>query len=348
MSLYESYLEEIEERKAMGLNPKPIDDKALANEVISQIRDTENKHREDSLNYFIYNMLPGTTGAATAKAKFLKEIINKEFSLEEISSDFAFELLSHMKGGPSIEVLLDLALGSEESIALKAGEILKTQVFLYEADTERLKKAFTDGNEVAKEILQSYSKAEFFTKLPEIDKEIKIVTYIAAEGDISTDLLSPGTEAHSRSDRELHGKCMISAEAQSDIQKMQKQHPDKRIMLIAEKGTMGVGSSRMSGVNNVALWTGKPGSPYVPFVNIAPIVAGTNGISPIFLTTVDVTGGIGIDLKNWVKKLDSNGNPTLDEDDNPILEQAYSVETGTVLTINTEHKKLFDITTGWY
>ena len=342
MSLYESYLEEIEERKAMGLNPKPIDDKALANEVIAQIRDTENKHREDSLNYFIYNMLPGTTGAANAKAKFLKEIVNKEFSLEEISSDFAFELLSHMKGGPSIEVLLDLALGSEESIALKAGEILKTQVFLYEADTERLKKAFTDGNEVAKEILQSYSKAEFFTKLPEIDKEIKIVTYIAAEGDISTDLLSPGTEAHSRSDRELHGKCMISAEAQSDIQKMQKQHPDKRIMLIAEKGTMGVGSSRMSGVNNVALWTGKPGSPYVPFVNIAPIVAGTNGISPIFLTTVDVTGGIGIDLKNWVKKLDSNGNPTLDEDDNPILEQAYSVETGTVLTINTEHKKLYD------
>ena len=342
MSLYESYLEEIEERKAMGLNPKPIDDEDLANEVISQIKDIENKHREDSLNYFIYNMLPGTTGAANAKAKFLKEIVNKEFSLEEISSDFAFELLSHMKGGPSIEVLLDLALSSEESIALKAGEILKTQVFLYEADTERLKKAFTDGNEVAKEILQSYSKAEFFTKLPEIDKEIKIVTYIAAEGDISTDLLSPGTEAHSRSDRELHGKCMISAEAQSDIQKMQKQHPDKRIMLIAEKGTMGVGSSRMSGVNNVALWTGKPGSPYVPFVNIAPIVAGTNGISPIFLTTVDVTGGIGIDLKNWVKKLDSNGNPTLDEDDNPILEQAYSVETGTVLTINTEHKKLFD------
>jgi aconitate hydratase 2/2-methylisocitrate dehydratase len=32
-------------------------------------------------------------------------------------------------------------------------------------------------------------------------------------------------------------------------------------MLIAEKGTMGVGSSRMSGVNNVALWTGKKASP---------------------------------------------------------------------------------------
>ena len=49
MSLYESYLEEIEERKAMGLNPKPIDDEALANEVISQIKDTDNKYRDESL-----------------------------------------------------------------------------------------------------------------------------------------------------------------------------------------------------------------------------------------------------------------------------------------------------------
>ena len=98
-------------------------------------------------------------------------------------------------------------------------------------------------------------------------------------------------------------------------------------MLIAEKGTMGVGSSRMSGINNVALWTGKQASKYVPFINIAPIVAGTNGISPIFQTTVGVTGGIGIDLQNWVKKLDADGNPILNNDENPILEQTYSVET---------------------
>ena len=146
--------------------------------------------------------------------------------------------------------------------------------------------AFKAGNAVAKGILESYAKAEFFTKLPEVDEAIEVVTYIAGEGDISTDLLSPGNQAHSRSDRELHGKCMISPEAQIEIQGLQAQHPGKRVMLIAEKGTMGVGSSRMSGVNNVALWTGHQASPYVPFVNIAPVVAGTNGISPIFLTTV--------------------------------------------------------------
>lgn len=342
MGLYTDYLNEIETRKGEGLNPKPIDDGALVSELISQIKDVQNEHRDESLNFFIYNTLPGTTSAAGAKAKFLKEIILGEATVKEISPAYAFELLSHMKGGPSIEVLLDVALGDDKDLALQAADVLKTQVFLYESDTDRLKAAFEAGNAIAKDILESYAKAEFFTKLPPVDEEVKVVTYIAAEGDISTDLLSPGNQAHSRSDRELHGKCMISEEGQKEIEALKAQHPDKRVMLIAEKGTMGVGSSRMSGVNNVALWTGTQASPYVPFVNIAPVVAGTNGISPIFLTTVGVTGGIGIDLKNWVKKTDADGNPVLDGEDNPILEQKYSVETGTVLTINTKTKKLYN------
>ena len=341
MSLYAAYLEEIENRKSQGLSPKPIDDGALLKEVIAQIKDTANEHRADSLHYFIYNTLPGTTSAAGEKAEFLKQIILGEAQVEEISTAFAFELLSHMKGGPSIKVLLDLALGDDEAIAKDAAAVLKTQVFLYEADTSRLKDAHDAGNAIATDIIESYAKAEFFTKLPDIHEKIKIVTYVAAEGDISTDLLSPGNQAHSRSDRELHGKCMISERAQAEIQALKIQHPDKRVMLIAEKGTMGVGSSRMSGVNNVALWTGQQASPYVPFVNIAPIVAGTNGISPIFLTTVGVTGGIGIDLKNWVKKLDENGDPILNNDGNPVLEQKYAVDTGTVLTIDTKSKKLY-------
>lgn len=342
MNIYNDYIKEIEERKIQGLHPKPIDDAQLLSEIIAQIKDLDNANREDSLKFFIYNTLPGTTSAAGEKAKFLKEIILGESEVKEITPAFAFELLSHMKGGPSIEVLLDLALGNDEAIAKQAAEVLKTQVFLYEADTDRLKAAYNSGNTVAKEILESYAKAEFFTKLPEVAEEIKVVTFIAGEGDISTDLLSPGNQAHSRSDRELHGKCMITPQAQEEIKALQAQHPDASVMLIAEKGTMGVGSSRMSGVNNVALWTGKQASPYVPFVNFAPIVGGTNGISPIFLTTVDVTGGIGLDLKNWVKKVDASGNVVRNESGEPILEEAYSVATGTVLTINTKTKKLYN------
>lgn len=343
MSLYTQYLEEIQTRKAeLGLNPQPIDSAELVSEIINQIKDTGNEHRKDSLHFFIFNTLPGTTSAAGVKAQFLKEIILGEESVEEITPDFAFELLSHMKGGPSIEKLFDLAFGDNAEISAQAAEVLKTQVFLYDADTERLEAAYKAGNPVAKELLESYAKAEFFTKLPDIEEKIEVVTYIAGEGDISTDLLSPGNQAHSRADRELHGKCMITEEAQQEIVELQKKHPNAKVMLIAEKGTMGVGSSRMSGVNNVALWAGKQGSPYVPFINIAPVVAGTNGISPIFLTTVGVTGGIGLDLKNWVKKVDANGNVVTDENGDAVLEEAYSVATGTVLTINTKEKKLYN------
>ena len=342
MELYKNYLDEIESRKNQSLKPKPIDHGSLLKEIIFHIKDNKSEYRKDCLNYFIYNTLPGTTSAAEEKAIFLKEIISNKISVDEISIDFAFELLSHMKGGPSVKVLLDFALGEDIVLATKALDILKTQVFLYDADTSRIEEAFKKGNNIAKQLLESYAKAEFFTNLPEIEEEIEVVTYVAAEGDISTDLLSPGNQAHSRADRELHGKCMISEEAQVEIKKLQEKHPNKRVMLVAEKGTMGVGSSRMSGVNNVALWTGIQASPYIPFVNIAPIVAGTNGISPIFLTTVGVTGGIGVDLKNWVKKIGSDGKPILNNDNNPVLEEKYSVETGTILKINTKQKKLFN------
>jgi aconitate hydratase 2/2-methylisocitrate dehydratase len=345
MNIYEDYIKEIEERKKQGLHPKPIDGAELLSEIISQIKDENNQYREDSLNFFIYNVLPGTTSAAKVKAQFLKEIILGESIVKEISQASAFEQLSHMKGGPSVDVLLDLALGNDEAIAQEAATVLKTQVFLYEADTERLENAHNSGNAIATGILESYAQAEFFTKLPEVEEEIQVVTYIAGVGDISTDLLSPGADAHSRSDRELHGQCIFehNKDMQKEVLELKAQHPDKRIMLLAEKGTMGVGSSRMSGVNNVALWTGVSSSPYVPFINIAPVIAGTNGIAPIFLTTVGVTGGIGIDLKNWVQQKDENGNTIVDKDGEPILKQMYSVETGTVLTINTKTKKLYRI-----
>ena len=335
-------MKEIIDRSKIELGPKPIDKADLVVEIIDIILGPKSSNRDDALKHFIYNTLPGTTDAASVKAKFLKNLILEHDTIEEIDRNLAFELLSHMKGGPSVEVLLDLAFDKDAKIAKQAAGVLKTQVFLYEADTSRLEKEFNAGNPVAQDILESYLKAEFFTKLKAIPEKIKVVTYVAAEGDISTDLLSPGNQAHSRSDRELHGQCFISKQAQNEISKLKSDHPDKSIMLVAEKGTMGVGSSRMSGVNNVALWTGKKASPYIPYVNIAPIVAGTNGISPIFLTTVGVTGGIGIDLKNWVKNKDSDGNVILNNDGEPILEQAYSVETGTVFTINTKKRKLYN------
>jgi hypothetical protein len=48
-----------------------------------------------------------------------------------------------------------------------------------------------------------------------------------------------------------------------------------------------------------------------------------------------------IDLKTG-QKLDSQGNVVFDEAGEATLEEVYSVATGTVLTINTKTKKLFN------
>jgi aconitate hydratase 2/2-methylisocitrate dehydratase len=43
-----------------------------------------------------------------------------------------------------------------------------------------------------------------------------------------------------------------------------------------------------------------------------------------------------------VKVVDENGNPVRNENGDVVLEEAYSVATGTVLTINTKTKKLYN------
>ena len=172
MNAYDRYLEEIEQRKEQGLHAKPIDGAELVSEIVKILLDPSSPHREDALRFFTYNTLPGTTAAAGVKARFLQQIVSGEVQVEGVDRDAAFEQLSHMKGGPSIEVLLDLALGDDAAIAEQAAAVLKTQVFLYEADTERLETALKAGNAIAKDIVESYAKAEFFTKLPELPETI--------------------------------------------------------------------------------------------------------------------------------------------------------------------------------
>ena len=120
MNTYKKYLEEIRHRKKKGLRPKPIDNGDLLTHIINQITDQKNIHRKDSIDFFIYNVSPGTTSAAFVKANFLKEIILKKYIIKEIPTTFAFELLSHMKGGPSVKVLIDLAIGENLKNAQKA------------------------------------------------------------------------------------------------------------------------------------------------------------------------------------------------------------------------------------
>ncbi len=82
---YPEYSQEIQDREVQGLSPKPIDRSDLLAEIITQIKDTSNEHRKTSLDFFIFNTLPGTTPAAGEKAGFLKEIILGQSFVEEIT-----------------------------------------------------------------------------------------------------------------------------------------------------------------------------------------------------------------------------------------------------------------------
>ena len=69
MSRFSKYLDEIKEREKIGLSPKPIDSGELLKEIITNILDIKSKHHSQSLNFFIYNVLPGTTSASEVKSR---------------------------------------------------------------------------------------------------------------------------------------------------------------------------------------------------------------------------------------------------------------------------------------
>ena len=121
MSIYQDYIKEIDERKTKGLAPLPIDGSELLSEIISQIKDTGNEHRADSLNFFIYNTLPGTTAAAGVKAEFLKAIILGEAVVEEIT-----EVVSEDSAAPTQE-LQDEALEQEETVPTAESQTVDAQ-----------------------------------------------------------------------------------------------------------------------------------------------------------------------------------------------------------------------------
>lgn len=113
-------------------------------------------------------------------------------------------------------------------------------------------------------------------------------------------------------------------------------------MFIVEKGIMGVGLFCMFGVNNVVLWVGELISFYILFVNKVLIVVGINGIVFIFFIIVDVIGGIGFDFKNWVKKIDENGEIVCDVNGDLVFEEVYFVVIGIVLIIDIKVKKFYN------
>ena len=81
MSLFDAYLEEIENRKEQGLKPKPIDDGGLVTELVAQIKHADHEHRAASLDFLaelvmaaflpVFLLARRATVARSAAAAFL-------------------------------------------------------------------------------------------------------------------------------------------------------------------------------------------------------------------------------------------------------------------------------------
>ena len=95
MSKYLDYQKQIQIRQSSGLNPKPISDSDLIGEIIEHIKDLNHSERDTRLKFLIYNVTPGTTSAASVKAKFLKDIIGVPRAND---SSTQFGIPSHLEG----------------------------------------------------------------------------------------------------------------------------------------------------------------------------------------------------------------------------------------------------------
>ena len=64
------------------------------------------------------------------------------------------------------------------------------------------------GNAYAKQVIQSWADAEWFTAKPDMPKKLT-VTVFKVTGETNTDDLSPAPDAWSRPDIPLHAKAML-------------------------------------------------------------------------------------------------------------------------------------------
>jgi hypothetical protein len=95
----------------------------------------------------------------------------------------------------------------DAEVAAVAGEALKKTLLMFDYFNDVAEKAKA-GNAVAKEVMQSWADAEWFTSRPEVEKKIT-VTVFKVPGETNTDDLSPAPDATTRPDIPMHYLAML-------------------------------------------------------------------------------------------------------------------------------------------
>lgn len=296
--MLEAYRQHVEERAALGVPPKPLDDAQTA-ELVELLKNPP-AGEEAFLVDLIENRVPaGVDQAAYVKAAFLAALAKGEATSPLLSKERAVYLLGTMLGGYNVAPLVTLLDDAE--LSELAAEALKKTLLVFDAFHDVADKAKA-GNVNAQAVMQSWADAEWFTSRPDVPSEIKL-TVFKVTGETNTDDLSPAQDAWSRPDIPLHANAMlknvrdgINPEVPGEV------GPLNQIKELIAKGNqvayvgdvVGTGSSRKSATNSV-LWFFGDDIAHIPNKKDGGYCLGSK-IAPIFFNTMEDAGALPIEI----------------------------------------------------
>ena len=298
MSMLEDYRKHVAEREAQGVVPQPLNENQVAG-LVDLLKNPPAGEEAFLVDLLENRIPPGVDQAAYVKAGFLAAIVKGEATSPLVSKQKAIELLGQMQGGYNVQPLID-ALDDKE-LAKDAGEALKHTLLVFDAFHDVTDKADA-GNEVAKDVIQSWANAEWFTSRPEVPKKATYKTF-KVTGETNTDDLSPAQDAWSRPDIPLHALAMlknardgINPDQDGVIGPMKQIEEMKKdgIQLAYVGDVVGTGSSRKSATNSV-LWLMGDDIKGVPNKRAGGLCLGGK-IAPIFFNTMEDAGALPIEV----------------------------------------------------
>ena len=288
MSLLANYKAHSQERlNEGGLPALPLTAEQTV-ELVELLKANPVVEAEYCLDLFTNKINPGVDDAAYVKAAFLNDIVQGNVSCSVISKVQAIEILGTMMGGFNVSPLVEALKIAE--VADAAANELKNTILVYNSFNE-VKELMDAGNAKAKEVIESWANAEWFTNKPALEEEMTLTVY-KIPGETNTDDLSPATVAFTRSDIPLHATAMLQSRMEKPLEKMvelkAKGHP-----LAYVGDVVGTGSSRKSGINSVQWHMGRD-IPGVPNKRTGGVVLGSI-IAPIFFNTAEDSGCLPIE-----------------------------------------------------
>ncbi|MGC4077228.1 MAG: bifunctional aconitate hydratase 2/2-methylisocitrate dehydratase [Rubrivivax sp.] len=295
-----AYRQHAAERAALGIPPLPLDAAQTA-ALIELIQNPPAGEEAFLLDLLTHRVPPGVDDAAKVKASFLAAVAHGDLKVGLVSKAKATELLGTMVGGYNVHPLIELLDDAEVADVAAAG--LKKTLLMFDYFHDVAEKARA-GNARAKEVIQSWAEAEWFTSRPEVPKSITVSVF-KVPGETNTDDLSPAPDAWSRPDIPLHYLAMLKntrPDAAFKPEEDGKRGPMKFIDELKAKGhlvayvgdVVGTGSSRKSATNSV-IWATGQDIPFVPNKRFGGVTLGGK-IAPIFFNTQEDSGSLPIEV----------------------------------------------------